>query len=104
MGGPICIKLLEYIQFNPGFCMEYFSTSGQKLETGNKLFFENRKFQLSKPEVENQPTSGLEVLTGCRKVPRAIALVELFTKFHANRSTRLGGNRFTHIKNTASKL
>ena len=47
------MKLLGYIQFDPGYCMGYFFTSDQKLETGNKLFFENRKFQLSKPEVEN---------------------------------------------------
>ena len=46
-------KTLGYIQLNPGYRMGYFSTSGQNLETGNMLFFENRKFQSSKPEVEN---------------------------------------------------
>ena len=32
------MKLSEYIQFDPGYCMEYLSTSGRNLETGSWLF------------------------------------------------------------------
>ena len=51
-----------------------------------------------------KPTSGFEVPTGSRKVPHAIARVKLYMspKFHANRSTRLGGESLSHIKWTAS--
>ena len=44
--------------------------------------------------------SGFEVSTGSQKVPYAIAQVELYTpsKFHANRSTCLGGDSLLHIK------
>ena len=35
---PIGMKLREYIQFDPGYCMVYFSTSGRNLETGSWLF------------------------------------------------------------------
>ena len=49
-------------------------------------------------------TSGLKVPTGSGEVIHAISRVELYPqKFHANRFTRLGGDRFTHIKKTASK-
>ena len=34
----IGMKLSEYIQFDPGYCMEYLSTSGRNLETGSWLF------------------------------------------------------------------
>ena len=66
--------------------------------------FRFRYFQL--PISEKQLTSGFEVPTGSRKVPHAIDQVKLYTpqKFHANRFTRLGGDRFTHIKKTASEL
>ena len=37
-GEPIGMKLWEYIQFDPGYCMGYFSTSGRNLETGSWLF------------------------------------------------------------------
>ena len=47
------MKLWEHIQFDPGYCMGYFSTSGQNLKTGNWLFFGNRKLKISEPEVEN---------------------------------------------------
>ena len=53
-----------------------------------------------------KPTSGFQVPTGNGKVPYAIGQVELYTppKFHANRSTRLGGDSLWHIKWTASNL
>ena len=35
---PIGMKLREYIQFDQGYCMGYFSTSGRNLETGSWLF------------------------------------------------------------------
>ena len=35
-----------------GYCMGYYSTSDRNHETGNRLFFENRKFQSWRPEVE----------------------------------------------------
>ena len=59
---------------------------------------QNRKLTVfQKPEVKN-------IETGSRKVPHAIAHVELYKppKFYANRSTRLGGDSFAHIKCNAS--
>ena len=35
-----------------GYCVGYYSTSDRNHETGNRLFFENRKFQSLQPEVE----------------------------------------------------
>ena len=54
-GEPICMKLWGCIQFDPGYCMGYFSTSGRNLKTGSWLFFGNRKLKTSEPEVEKYP-------------------------------------------------
>ena len=69
--------------------------------THGKIWYRNMVGFLAK-----RPTSGFEVPTGSRKIAHAIARVELYTppKFHANRSNRLGGDRFAHIKKTASKF
>ena len=69
--------------------------------THGKIWYRNMVGFLAK-----RPTSGFEVPTGSRKVAHAIARVELYTppKFHANRPSRLGGDRFAHIKKTASKV
>ena len=71
------------------FSSSIFLTSGSDIF--NFLFTKNSKF------------SGYEVSTGSRKIPPAIARVELYItpKFHANRSTRLGDS-FSHIKCIAS--
>ena len=37
-GEPIGIKLCEHIQFDTGYCMGYFHTSGRNLETGSRPF------------------------------------------------------------------
>ena len=68
------------------------------------FYFRFRYFQL--PVSEKRPTSGFEVVTGGGKIPHAIALVELYIppKFYANRSTRLGGDSFAHIKCNASQV
>ena len=81
-----------------------YSTELHSLFAKHIFNFRFRYFQL--PVSEKQPTSGFEVPTGSRKVPHAIDQVELYTpqKFHANRFSRLGGDRFTHIKKTASNL
>ena len=69
-------------------------------ELSDEIFFDFRFRCFQLPVSEKQPTSGLEVPTGSRKVPHAIAQVELYKppKFHVNWSTRLGGDRFAHIK------
>ena len=66
----------------------------------DELFFDFRFRRFQLPVSEKQATSGFEVPTGSRKVPHAIARVELYIppKFHANRFTRLGGDSFAHIK------
>ena len=61
--------------------MGYFSTSGQNLETGNSPFFENRKFQLSKPEVENMLDK--KRIQFCRVSP-----ILLFSYFEQGRHQR----------------
>ena len=73
-------------------------------ELSDEILFDFRLGRFQLPVSEKQPTSGFEVPTGSRKVPHAIDQVKLYTpqKFHANRFTRLGGDRFTHIKKTAS--
>ena len=75
-----------------------YSTELHSLFAKHIFNFRFRYFQL--PVSEKQPTSGFEVPTGGRKVPHAIDQVKLYTpqKFHANRFTRLGGDRFTIIK------
>ena len=47
-----------------------------------------------------------EVSTGSQKCPHAVKKDELYvpSKFHPNRITCLGGDRFTHIKKTGSKF
>ena len=62
--------------------MGYFSTSGQNLETGNRLFFENRKFQSSKPEVENM--LGEKRIRFCN-----VSHILLFRYFEQERCQRL---------------
>ena len=50
--------------------------------------------------------TGSEVSTGSQKCPHAVKKDELYvpSKFHPNRITCLGGDRFTHIKKTGSKF
>ena len=74
--------LWGFIEFDPGYCMGYFSTSGQNLETGNRPFFENRKFQLSKPEVEN-------MLDGKRIQFCSVSPILLFSYLEQGRHQRL---------------
>lgn len=79
-----------------------YSTELHSLFAKHIFNFRFRYFQL--PVSEKQPTSGFEVPTGSRKAPHAIDQVKLHThqKPHANRPTRPGGDRPTHIKKTAS--
>ena len=71
----------------------------------DEILFDFRLGRFQLPVSEKQPTSGLEVPTGSRKVPHAIARVELYIspKFYANRSTRLGGDSFAHIRCNTSE-
>ena len=68
------------------------------LTSGSDIF----NFRFTK----NCQSSGYEVPIGSRKVPHAIARVELYIppKFHANRSTRLGEESMWHINASHLRL
>merc|ERR1711917_18387 len=54
-------------------------------ELSDEIFFDFRLGYFQLPVSEKQPTSGFKVSTGSRRVPHAIARVELYEppKFHA---------------------